>query len=324
MATVAADLDTYPSIKILHDPGDNEHPESVVFGWEGQWEYLPESRLFDLSRQSTRTLTLPNHEANATYHGIKIDPDRSALVIVDMQNYFINPEYCHHPPGIATIGPLLATIERCRREGIQIIWLNWVTNESEMRKVPPAVLRCFNRARVAESSHGWNVNLGSEMPNSKGRVLFEGTHNADLYDPLKAVVAPDDIFCRKSRMSGMWSPDEDLYRYLVASGKKTVLFGGINTDQCVLSTITDAHSWGWDCVLLKDCSGTLTSPAAQSVAEYNIATCIGFVSDSKALVEAKAEGTCGNLLRHDSGLEFIDSAMGSEVDFGSDDEMAIS
>jgi len=322
MATVAADLESLTT-KIFVDPGDNEHPESVVFGWGDQWEYLPGSRLFDLSRQSARTLTLPNHEPSATYQGIKIDPQQTCLVIVDMQNYFIDPEYCLHPPGLAAVEPLLQTIERCRREGIQIVWLNWVTNEREMRKVPPSVLRCFNRARVAERDHGWGVNLGSEMANGKGRVLFEGTHNADLYGPLKASTAPDDIYCRKSRMSGMWSPDEDLYRYLVASSKKTILFGGINTDQCVLSTITDAHSWGWDCILLKDCSGTLTSPAAQSVAEYNIATCIGFVSDSKALIKAKSEGAATSLLRHDSGIDFVDSAMGSEVDSCSEDGMSI-
>lgn len=321
MATVAADLNSL-NTKIFHDPGDNEQPESVIFGWEDQWEYLPESRLFDLSRQSARTLTLPNNVADATYQAIKINPQQTCLVIVDMQNYFIDPEYCNHPPGLAAVGPLLQTIERCRREGIQIVWLNWVTNEREMRKVPPSVLRCFNRARAAERNHGWGVNLGSEMANGKGRVLFEGTHNAKLYGPLKAVVAPADVFCRKSRMSGMWSPEEDMYRYLVESGKKTILFGGINTDQCVLSTVTDAHSWGWDCILLKDCSGTLTSPAAQSVAEYNIATCIGFVLDSKALVNAKAEGVCGNLLRHDSGVDFVDSAMGSEVDSSSEDGLS--
>jgi hypothetical protein len=40
----------------------------------------------------------------------------------------------------------------------------------------------------------------------------------------------------------------------------------------------------------------MTPPAAQAVAEYNMATCIGFVSDSKALVEAKAEGTSGSFV----------------------------
>ncbi len=139
--------------------------------------------------------------------------------------------------------------------------------------------------------------------------------------PLKAAVTADDIFCRMSQMSGMWSSDEDLYRYLVESGQKSVMFAGINTDQCVLSTITDVHYWGWDCILLKDCSGIRTSPAAQEVAEYNMATCIGFVSDSKGLVQAKAEGTSGIFLRHNSGMDFIDSTIGLEVDSAFEDGM---
>lgn len=32
-------------------------------------------------------------------------------------------------------------------------------------------------------------------------------------------------------------------------GKKTLLFTGMNTDQCVLGTLVDAYSGGWDCVM---------------------------------------------------------------------------
>jgi nicotinamidase-related amidase len=264
-------------------------------------------------------LTLANTDTNDTYHGIRIDPSQTCLVIVDTQNYFINPDFRVHLPGLAAVEPTLQVIGRCRSEDIQVVWLNWVTNEYEMRKVPPVVLRCFKKARANERNHGWGVSLGSELPNGQGRVLFEGTYNADLYGPLKAAVTADDIFCGKSRMSGVWSLDEDLYRYLVEWGKKTVLFGGINTDRGVLSTVTDAHSWGWDCILLGDCTGTLASPAVQEVAEYNIGTCMGFVTDSRSIVEAKVEGPCDDFQRHDYGVGFNGSETGSEANSAPDD-----
>lgn len=287
MATVTTLLEP-TSTKIQYVPNNDGYQDPVVFGCDDQqWEYLPESRVFDLSRGSQKTLTLSNEDVNTPYDGIKIDPSKTCLAIVDMQNYFINPKFCVHPPGITAIAPILQVIKRCRSEGIQVVWLNWVTDEVKMRNTPAAVLRCFNRARANEHGHGWGVNIGSPLPGSEERVLFEGTYNADLYAPLKAAATAEDVFCKKTRMSGMWSPDEDLHRYLATTGKKTVLFAGINTDQCVLSTITDAHSWGWDCILLKDCTGTLSGAAAQAVTEQNVGSCIGFVSDSKSLVDAK-------------------------------------
>lgn len=159
------------------------------------------------------------------------------------------------------------------------------------------------------------MNIGSELPNDQGRVLFQGSFNADLYAPFRDVVTADDVFCRKTRMSGMWSPQEDLHQYLVESGKQTILFAGINTDQCVLSTLTDAHSWGWDCILLADCTGTMSPGGAQAVAEYNIATCMGFVIDSDALVNAKSESTAAVLLRHDSGVDLMDADSVYELGF---------
>ena len=111
--------------------------------------------------------------------------------------------------------------------------------------------------------------------------------NAELYEPLKAVVTKDDLFFDKNRMSGMWSPDEALHRYLRESEKKTVMFAGVNTDQCVFGTVSDSYSWGFDCILLSDCTGTATTvPGAQAISEYNIASNMGFVTDSKSFLAA--------------------------------------
>jgi hypothetical protein len=91
--------------------------------------------------------------------------------------------------------------------------------------------------------------LGSDLGDSKGRCLFAGTWNADIYPPLKAHVQDSDLHCAKNRMSGLWTPEQPLWKTLKEQKKTTVLFTGVNTDQCVLGTFVDGYNavsqlWG--------------------------------------------------------------------------------
>ncbi len=82
-------------------------------------------------------------------------------------------------------------------------------------------------------------------------------------------------------MAGFWdTPLDSILRNL---GVTTLLFAGVNVDQCVLCTLQDANFLGYDCVLVEDCAGT-TSPAYCSDAViYNVKQCFGFVTNSQAL-----------------------------------------
>ena len=108
-----------------------------------------------------------------------------------------------------------------------------------------------------------------------------------MYEPLKAAAEPGDLFFDKTRMSGLWSTTEPLHEYLRACQKKTLIFAGVNTDQCVFGTISDAYSYGWDCVMINDCTGSMTDRNAQELCEYNVATNMGFVTSSLAFCEAQ-------------------------------------
>ncbi|KAH9878943.1 hypothetical protein J1614_002378 [Plenodomus biglobosus] len=251
----------------------------IPFGGEEQWLYLPTTKKFDLSRGSQQKMVL-ECDVDDRHTGFMISPGTSILIVVDMQNYFINPIYRHHLAGIAAIEPTLRVIERCRKEGIQIAWLNWGITEHDIKAMAPAIQRGFSK------SLGWHVGLGVQLPEGQGKCLFKRTWNADLYDPLKAVALPGDLFFDKTRMSGLWSTDEPLHKYLRASGKQTLLFAGVNTDQCVFGTVSDAYSYGWDCILLKDCTGTMTGRGSQQLTEYQVSTNMGFVTTSRAFCDA--------------------------------------
>ncbi|KAI9657611.1 MAG: hypothetical protein M1821_002787 [Bathelium mastoideum] len=260
--------------------------EQVSFGGDDQWWYNPETKQFDLSRGAAKKLQIDADDGIRNHRGVLIDPEKTALIVIDMQNYFIHPECCHHPGGLAAVAPTLKVIERCREENIQVVFVNWGITEEDLRRMPPAVTRGFNRNLISLRGYGWNVNLGSQLPGDQGRCLFKGTWNADIYDPLKAVMVDNDLRFDKARMSGLWSPELPFHKYLQESGKKTLLFTGVNTDQCLLGTLTDAYSWGWDCILISDCAATLTELNAHDVAIHNISTNLGFVCESTAFTGA--------------------------------------
>ena len=85
-------------------------------------------------------------------------------------------------------------------------------------------------------------------------------------------------------MSGFWdTPLDSILRNL---GVTTLLFAGVNLDQCVMCTLQDANFLGYDCILLDDCSAT-TSPAfCVEATLYNIRQCFGFVASGGDLIQA--------------------------------------
>jgi nicotinamidase-related amidase len=107
--------------------------------------------------------------------------------------------------------------------------------------------------------------FGSDLGNSMGRCLMIGSWNAQLYDPLRSSCrAKQDIVCAKTRVSGLWSNETPFSDALRRHEIKTLLFAGVNTNQCVLGTLLDCYYRGLDCVMLEDCCATAT-PGGQDV-----------------------------------------------------------
>ena len=63
----------------------------------------------------------------------------------------------------------------------------------------------------------------------------------------------------------------------------TLLFAGVNADQCVLCTLQSANFLGYDCLLVEDCTATTSPDFCMSATIYNVNQCFGFVVSSKAI-----------------------------------------
>jgi nicotinamidase-related amidase len=113
-------------------------------------------------------------------------------------------------------------------------------------------------------------------------VLTRGSWGASIVNGLEP--APSDLHVDKFRMSGFFdTPLDSILRQLQVD---TVLFAGVNADQCVLATLTDAACLGYDVIMVEGASAT-TSPAfCLDATLYNVRQCFGFTTTPDHLVGA--------------------------------------
>lgn len=213
---------------------------------------------------------------------LRIDLARSALLVVDMQN-----DFCHADGWLASIGvdvqparapiaPLQRLLPALRAAGVPVIWLNW-GNRPDRLNLSPSLLHVYK-------PHGTGCGLGDALPNG-APVLQAGSWAAAVVDEL--VPAPQDIRVDKYRMSGFW--DTPLDAILRNLGVQTLLFAGVNADQCVLCTLQDANFLGYDCLYLEDCCATTSPDYCLQATLYNVRQCFGFTLPSAALLQALQE-----------------------------------
>ncbi|MCU0525470.1 MAG: cysteine hydrolase [Elainella sp. Prado103] len=211
---------------------------------------------------------------------VRLDLAKTALLIIDMQN-----DFCHSEGWLAHIGvdvtparqpiePLRAVLPILRSTSVPILWVNW-GNRPDLLNIGAGVRHVYN-------SSGEGVGLGDPLPKNGAPVLIKGSWAAAVVDEL--TIEPTDICIDKYRMSGFWdTPLDSILRNL---GRTTLLFAGVNADQCVMATLQDANFLGYDCVLLRDCTATTSPEYCLQATIYNVNQCFGFVSDSIALIHA--------------------------------------
>jgi nicotinamidase-related amidase len=227
----------------------------------------------DLVRHAAppRPVALPAEPQSLT-----LDLARTAFVVIDMQNDFCTPGgWLHHigvdvAPARRPIAPLRHLLPVLRAAGVPVLWVNW-GNRPDRLNLSPALLHVYKPS-------GEGVGLGDPLPNG-APVLQKASWGAALVEEL--VPEHADIRIDKFRMSGFWdTPLDSILRNL---GVTTLLFGGVNADQCVLTTLQDANFLGYDCVLLTDCSATTSPSFCWEATLYNVRQCFGFTADGAAL-----------------------------------------
>lgn len=234
----------------------------------------------DLSRPPLppRTISLKSDTKQLT-----LDLNKTACLVVDMQNDFCHPDGwlasvvgVDVTPARQPIPPLQQILPALRQAQVPILWVNW-GNRPDLLNISPALRHVYNPT-------GEGSGLADPLPKNGAPILTQGSWAAAVVDELPP--AESDIWVDKYRMSGFWdTPLDSILRNL---GKTTLLFAGVNADQCVLCTLQDANFLGYDCILLRDCTATTSPDYCFQATLYNVNQCFGFVADSTTLLAAIA------------------------------------
>ena len=216
----------------------------------------------------------------AAPQNVVIDLQRTAIVVIDMQNDFcsaggwVDAIGGDYRPDRAPIAPLQALLPALRTAGVPVIWVNW-GNRPDLANMPPNQLHLYKPT-------GSGIGLGDPLPGGGGAVLQKDAWAAAVVDEL--TIEPADICVDKHRISGFWdTPLDSILRNL---GVRTLLFAGVNTDQCVMCSLQDANFLGYGCVLVEDCCATSSPAFCTEATVWNVKKCFGFVTDSVRVLDA--------------------------------------
>jgi ureidoacrylate peracid hydrolase len=170
-----------------------------------------------------------------------LDPAKTALVVVDMQNAFMLPSVAHSPCLAAQdIVPninKLATV--VRQTGGAVIWIK--------------------TAYTDETLESWSTlygMIGAKGTEKRASALARGSKGYELWSTLD--VHADDLTVEKNRYSAFIQGSSDLTDVLRARGLDTVLITGTVTNVCCESTARDAMMLNFKTVMITDGNAAVT------------------------------------------------------------------
>jgi ureidoacrylate peracid hydrolase len=213
---------------------------------------------------------------------VEIDPKRTAVIVVDMQNDFGARGGMFDCAGIdiSTIEAAAETtkwlLDAARAGGVPVVYLA-MQHSADLSNAGPTYgpHRTKHRPlRVGEAS--------TAPDGSEGRILVENTWNTQIIDSLAP--KPGDHVVPKHRYSGFFETGLD--ELLRGLGVRFLLFTGATTSVCVESTVRDAMYRDYTCIVLEDCTA---EPIGADLPRTNheasltvIETLFGWVSDADA------------------------------------------
>jgi ureidoacrylate peracid hydrolase len=205
----------------------------------------------------------------------KVSPDRTAVIVVDMQNDFcsregayktVNPELDLEP--IDEMVPRLsALLDDARRVGTTVIYVRAIYNTDDNRYLSPVWLEHAERRR-----HG----LYTEVPLCK-----EGSWGAEIIPELQP--HEGEMVITKHRYSAFI--DTQLQAYLRNRSLDTIVVTGVGTNGCVESTARDGFMLDHYVVVPDDCVSTYWSNAHAASLE-TMGLLFGEVTTSRTIAEA--------------------------------------
>lgn len=241
--------------------------------WHLETDYI------DLSPHHRPVGTLLRVETDET--SIIEDTNRMALVIVDMQNDFCSEGGWADTAGFdisrgrQAIPGIQRTLAWARKHSLLVIWIRWA-NRHDLRNLGAPTLYQYKKTVDM-------IGIGESLGDYE--ALLAGTWGTDVVAPLERLRNEDDVVVDKVRDNGFYGTHLD--QILRTQGLSTLLFTGINTDQCVATTMEEASFRDYNVVMIEDATATSNPDFCKEAVLLNTRQCWGFVTDTERLQNAR-------------------------------------
>jgi biuret amidohydrolase len=166
----------------------------------------------------------------------QFQPEKTALIVVDMENDFVAPGApMETPAGRVMIPQLRRAIEFARETGMRVIYTTH-----------------------AHRADGCDMGMYDDLwpPIASRAGLVDGTPGIEIYPEVAPAIG--EVVIKKHRYSGFFGTDLDII--LRGSGVDTVVVTGVTTENCCAATARDAMFRDYRVAFLSDATGTFDYP----------------------------------------------------------------
>jgi ureidoacrylate peracid hydrolase len=206
-----------------------------------------------------------------------LDPAKTALVVVDMQNAFMLPGVAHALcPMAEKIVPNINRLAQAVREtGGTVVWIKTTFTEDALQS--------------------WSTYFEMVSPQHGAKrveALTAGSKGHQLWDSLD--VRAQDLVVEKNRFSAFIQGSSDLAEILRGRGLDTILVTGTVTNVCCESTARDAMMLNFKTIMVSDGNAAVTD------ADHNASLCafyltFGDVMPTDMLIECLTRNAASKL-----------------------------
>ena len=210
---------------------------------------------------------------------LSMTTERTALLLVDMQNAFASPGGMLDLAGI-DVGPASQAVENARL----------LADAARAAKIPVIYLVMGYAPDQSNAGGEDSPNprkelalcLMRERPELRGKLLTYGTWDFQIVDALTP--HPGELVIVKPRYSGFVGTPLDAE--LRSRGIRTLLMAGIASNVCVESTLRDAYFHEFWPVMVEDATMPAGAPEIQRATIYNVTTFFGWVTTVVEVAQA--------------------------------------
>jgi ureidoacrylate peracid hydrolase len=179
----------------------------------------------------------------------RLDPTRTALLVIDMQNAFCAPGGpAEVPASRGIVAPLNTLTGELRDLGVPVIWILHSNN------------------RIGGKSD-WEIFFNTFVADEvKEKTLNSlAAERQTVWSALET--APSDVTILKNRYSAFIPGSSNIERVLRGMGVDTVLIAGTKTNVCCESSARDAMMLDFKVVLVEDCCAALSDDEHRAALE---------------------------------------------------------